>query len=90
MCQGLAVLSEPVVRLVDRLVRGQSRSARHGVGLLTTVCGVVGGQTGSTNAMRVEGTGFNGQRVQALYAHKDLEECVGQAVVSFAAQVLNG
>lgn len=40
--------------------------------------------------MRVEGTGFNGQRVQALYAHKDLEECVGQAVVSFAAQVLNG
>ena len=61
--QALAIVSEPVVRLIDRLV-------------------------GSTNSMKVVGTSYDGQESVALYAHEDLETCVGLAVASFAVQVL--
>jgi hypothetical protein len=40
--------------------------------------------------MRVDGVGVDGRRASAMYAHHDLEECVGQAVVAFAAQILLG
>ena len=64
--QALAVISEPVVRLVDKLV-------------------------GSTNAMLVTGTTKDGKRTaSALYAHEDLETCVGEGIAAFAAQVLEG
>lgn len=64
--QTLALVSEPVVRLVDKLV-------------------------GSTNAMRVVGKGKDGKSTaSALYAHVDLETCVGEGIAAFAVQLLEG
>ncbi len=62
--QVLAGISEPLVRLVDKLV-------------------------GSTNAMLVTGVSKDGKRTaSALYAHEDLETCVGEGIAAFAIQVL--
>lgn len=48
-------------------------------------------QVGSTNAMRVVGRSKDGAReVVALYAHEDLETCVGVAIAAFVAQMLLG
>lgn len=48
-------------------------------------------QVGSTNAMRVVGTAKDdGREAVALYAHEDLETCVGVAIAAFAAQLLFG
>jgi hypothetical protein len=40
--------------------------------------------------MRVEGVSVDGRRAVSLYAHQDLEECVGLGVSAFALQVLKG
>lgn len=66
--QALALVSEPVVRIIDKLV-------------------------GSTNAMKVVAKSkvVDGEsQAEALYAHEDLETCVGLAVTAFAFQVLEG
>ncbi len=66
LMQALAVVSEPLVRVVDKL-------------------------TGSTNAMKVVGTSKDGKTTAtALYAHQDLETCVGEGIAAFAAQLLAG
>ncbi len=38
--------------------------------------------------MRVVGRGKDGREAVALYAHEDLETCVGVSIAAFAAQVL--
>ncbi|TFJ87851.1 hypothetical protein NSK_001198 [Nannochloropsis salina CCMP1776] len=66
LMQALAIVSEPLVRLVDTLV-------------------------GTANAMRVTATSKRGtESATALYAHEDLETCVGEGIAAFAAQVLDG
>lgn len=47
---------------------------------------------GATNAMRVDVTVPNplsGTRVSAIYAHENLEPCVGECVVAFCCAVLS-
>ena len=45
---------------------------------------------GGTNAMRVDAWGKDGTKVTLRCAHKDLEDCVGQATAAFGMELLRG
>lgn len=40
--------------------------------------------------MRVDGVSKDGRTATSIYAHPDLESCVGQSVAAFAVQMLEG
>ena len=43
---------------------------------------------GGTNAMRVDAWGTDGEKVTLRCAHKDLEDCVGQATAAFGLELM--
>ena len=45
---------------------------------------------GGTNAMRVDAWGKDGRKATLRVAHKDLEDCVGQATAAFGLELLRG
>jgi hypothetical protein len=45
---------------------------------------------GATNAMRVDVTATNGDKVTLRIAHPDLEQCVGLATAAFALEMVKG
>lgn len=45
---------------------------------------------GGTNAMRVDAVASDGRRVTLRVAHRDLEQCVGQATAAFGLELLQG
>ena len=51
---------------------------------------VVDALVGGTNAMRVDAWGRDGTKVTLRCAHKDLEDCVGQATAAFALELMRG
>ena len=51
---------------------------------------VVDALVGGTNAMRVDAYAADGTHVTRRVAHKDLEDCVGQATAAFGLEVLRG
>ena len=65
--QSLSLFSEPIIRVVDRLV-------------------------GATNAMRVDAysPGDASPTLTLRCAHRDLEQCVGQATAAFGLELLQG
>ena len=51
---------------------------------------VVDALVGGTNAMRVDAWGHDGTKVTLRCAHKDLEDCVGQATAAFGLELMRG
>lgn len=45
---------------------------------------------GGTNAMRVDAWSADGTQVTLRCAHKDLEDCVGQATAAFGLELMRG
>ena len=54
--------------------------------IIRTVDALVGG----TNAMRVDAWAADGTKVTLRVAHKDLEDCVGQATAAFGLELMKG
>jgi saccharopine dehydrogenase-like NADP-dependent oxidoreductase len=51
---------------------------------------VVDALVGGTNAMRVDAFAADGTKVTVRCAHKDLEDCVGQATAAFGLELMRG